>query len=51
VGQLIQENLVVHTTGTAVQTIPVSRPLPAGSYQLQVTAPGKKVTTMPVIIQ
>jgi hypothetical protein len=51
VGQLIQENLVVHTTGTAVQTIPVTRLLPAGSYQLQVTAPGKKVATMPVIIQ
>ena len=50
-GQLVHSNLVNHVGGTATETIKVNNQLSKGAYQLRITSPDKKITTLKVIVQ
>ena len=49
-GQAVVTNRISHTAGTATETIRPARKLIAGVYELQVTAPDKKITMVKVIV-
>jgi len=49
-GQAVVTNRISHIAGTSTETIRPARKLIAGVYELQVTAPDKKITMVKVIV-
>ncbi len=50
-GQVIGTNWIGHLEGTATESIQPNNKLLSGIYQLEVTAPDKKITMIKVIVQ
>ena len=51
VGQIIGTSYIGHLAGTATETITPNNKLLTGIYQLEITAPDKKTTTIKVIVK